>query len=417
MTADASDRAGIEGTDGNEGIDGARAWVIAVAVAVASGLCFGTAYSFGAFFKKIANEFGAGRGAIATMFGITIFLFFGLGALSGPLSDRYGPRRLLVPGAVLIGAGLLLTSQVQHLWVGFLTYGLGVGVGSGLYITPAFAVVGGWFERSRAVALGVASAGSGLGTLVLVPAASWLSDAHGWRTTFVVLGIVDGVLLLVAAAIIARPPVAAPPPGERYLSGIRRNPAFQPLFLSGFLMSIALFMSFAFIVPFAQDQGITPTAAAWLVAIVGAASVSGRLVLSGLTRRFGPLRLYQACVVAQPIAYLVWLVAGSSYGMLVLFAVILGVTYGGFVALGPTVAAALFGVVGLGGVIGLLYFGGGVGGLIGPPVAGVLADSSGQTTAITVSLAVTLVGAVVTLRIPSTVPTPAAPETQGVTRR
>lgn len=405
MTADASDRAGIDRIDG---IDGPRAWVIAFAVAVASGLCFGTAYSFGTFFKKIANELGAGRGAIATMFGITIFLFFGLGAVSGPLSDRYGPRRLLVPGAVLIGVGLLLTSRVHQLSVGFLTYGLGVGVGSGLYITPAFAVVGGWFERSRAVALGVASAGSGLGTLVLVPAVSWLSDAHGWRTTFVVMSIADGVLLLVAAAIIARPPVAAPKSGERHLSSIRRNPAFQPLFLSGFLMSIALFMSFAFIVPFAQDQGITPTAAAWLVAIVGAASVGGRLVLSGLTRRFGPLRLYQACVVVQPVAYLVWLVAGASYGMLVLFAVILGVTYGGFVALGPTVAAALFGVVGLGGVIGLLYFGGGVGGLIGPPVAGVLADSSGQTTAITVSLAVTLVGAVVTLRIPSTAPAPGA---------
>ena len=136
------------------------------------------------------------------------------------------------------------------------------------------------------------------------------------------------------------------------------------------------------------------------MAIIGAASVGGRLVLSGLTRRLGPLRLYQACVVVQPLAYIVWLVAGGSYGLLVAFAVILGVTYGGYVALGPTVAAALFGVVGLGGIIGLLYLGGGLGGLIGPPMAGVLADSSGQAAAISVSLAVTLAAAVVTLRIP-----------------
>ena len=137
-------------------------------------------------------------------------------------------------------------------------------------------------------------------------------------------------------------------------------------------MSIALFMSFAFLVPFAEDQGITSTAAAWLVAIIGAASVSGRLVLSGLTRRFGPLRLYQACVAVQPLAYVVWMVAGDSYGLLVLFAVILGVSYGGYVALAPTVAAAMFGVIGLGGVLGLLYLGGGLGGLVGPPVGGAL---------------------------------------------
>ena len=108
-------------------------------------------------------------------------MFFGLGAISGPLCDRLGPRRLLVPGAVLIGAGLVLTSRVHALWLAFVTYGLGVGVGCGLYVTPAFAVVGAWFQRSRALALGVASAGGGLGTLILVPAASWLIDAYGWR--------------------------------------------------------------------------------------------------------------------------------------------------------------------------------------------------------------------------------------------
>ena len=389
------------GHPGADAIDGQRAWTIAVAVAVAAALCFGTAYSFGTFFRHIADEFGAGRGAVATMFGVTIFLFFGLGAISGPLSDRLGPRRLLVPGAVLIGAGLVLTSLVHALWLAFVTYGLGVGVGCGLYVTPAFAVVGAWFQRSRALALGVASAGGGLGTLILVPAASWLIDAHGWRTTYAVMGAVDGVVLLATAAVIARPPVAAPRAGGRRLAHVGRDRTFRLLFVSGLLMSVALFMSFAFLVPFAEDQGITPTAAAWLVAIIGAASVSGRLVLSGLTRRFGPLRLYQACVAVQPLAYVVWMVAGDSYGLLVLFAVILGVSYGGYVALAPTVAAAMFGVIGLGGVLGLLYLGGGLGGLVGPPVGGALADSSGQTAAIAVSLAVTVVAAVVTLRIPA----------------
>ena len=265
-----------------------------------------------------------------------------------------------------------------------------MGVGCGLYVTPAFAVVGGWFQRSRAVALGVASAGGGLGTLLLVPAASWLIDAHGWRTTYAVMGTVDGVVLLAAAAVIARPPVAAAAAGRRPPGRSRPRPDVPPAVPVG-PADVGRAVHVVR-VPRALRRGPGHHAdgggrGSWRSS--APASVGGRLALSGLTARFGPLRLYQACVVVQPFAYVVWMVAGSSYGLLVLFAVILGVSYGGYVALGPTVAAALFGVVGLGGVLGLLYLGGGLGGLVGPPVGGALADSSGQTAAISVSLVVT----------------------------
>src|SRR4029079_5914322 len=97
-------------------------------------------------------------------------------------------------------------------------------------------------------------------------------------------------------------------------------------------------------------------------------------------------------------AYVVWMLSGRSYALLVVFAVILGVSYGGYVALARTWAASLFAVVGLGGLLGLLYLGGGIGGLIGPPLAGALADASGgQTLPIAVCLGVTVVGAIIPL--------------------
>jgi MFS family permease len=389
------------------GIDGRRAWVIAIASAVAVGLGFGTAYSFGTFFGEMADDLGAGRGGTATVFGITIFLFFGFGVVSGRLSDRYGPRRLLVAAALLMSTGLLLTSRVHSLWAGFLTYGIGVGIGAGLYITPLFAVVGGWFDRSRAVGLGVVSAGSGLGTLLVNPTANRLIEAHGWRTTYVVLALVDLVVLLVVSTIVERPPIPPPPPGGGHLQAVSHTVPFRLLFASALLMSVALFVAFAFVVPFAEDEGVSAGAASLLVGIIGAASVAGRLVLSVLTKRVGPLRLYKGCLVVQPIAYVVWLGAGGRYAMLVVFAVILGASYGGYVALGPTVAAALFGVVGLGGLLGLLYLGAGIGGLVGPPLAGGLADAtSGQLLPIGVALLFTIAGAVVTLAIPEGAPVP-----------
>jgi MFS family permease len=381
-------------------IDGRRAWVVAITIAVTAALAFGTSYSFGAFFDEMAADLGASRSATATVFAVTTFLFFGLGIVSGPLSDRFGPRRLLLAAAFVMGGGLMLTSRVDSLWLGYLTYGLGVGLGGGLYVTPGFAVVAAWFDRSRAMALGVASAGSGLGTLVLVPTANRLIGAYGWRTAYLVLGCVAFVVLLTASVLVERPPVVAPSPGDRRLRAATGTAAFRLLFLSGLMMSLALFAAFAFVVPFAEDRGVSSDRAALLVSMVGAASVAGRVALSGLVRRLGPLRLYQGCLAVQPLAYLVWLLADGRYGYLVLFAALLGMSYGGYVALGPTVAADLFGVVGLGALLGVLYFGSALGGLIGPPLAGLLAErGDGQTATMTFALVITVMAAAVTLAV------------------
>lgn len=382
-------------------VDSRRGWVVAFTVATTAALGFGINYSFGAFFDEMAAEFDAGRSATAAVFAITTFLFFGVGILSGRWCDRYGPRRLLAAAALIMGAGLFATSQVTSLWMGYLTYGVGVGFGAGLYITPGFAVVAGWFDRQRALALGVASAGSGLGTLVVVPVASQLIESFGWRTTYVILGAVATTVLLVASFLVERPPVPVEVPSSGTPMRMTASPAFRLLFASNLLMSLALFTAFAFVVPFATDDGISSGSASLLLSIVGGASFAGRVGLSSLVRRLGPLRLYQACLAVQPVAYLVWLVSDGRYGVLALFAVLLGVSYGGYVALGPTVAAHLFGVAGLGGLLGGLFFGSAIGGLIGPPLAGLLADrTDGQAVPIALSLVVTTAACLLTLAVP-----------------
>src|SRR5439155_12121791 len=122
---------------------------------------FGVAYSFGAFLEPMAGEFGAGHGATSEVFSITAFLYFSLGVVSGPAVDRFGPRPLLLLGAAVIGAGLLLTSQVHDLWLAYVTYGLGVGIGTACGYVPMVAVVTGWFERRRSLASGLAVSGIG----------------------------------------------------------------------------------------------------------------------------------------------------------------------------------------------------------------------------------------------------------------
>lgn len=386
-------------------LDSPRAWTVAAAGALASGTAFGTAYTFGAFFDAMATDLDAGRGSTALMFGVTLFLFFGLGVVSGPLADKFGPRRLMLVGAVLLSTGLALTSRVDSVVQGYATYGLGVGLGGGLVVTPMYVVAGGWFQRRRALAMGVVATGNGLGTLILVPLAERMIDDNGWRDAYLTLAVIDLVLLTAAALVVLRPPTMPPPPALTRMKEVAATTAFRRLFLTGLLFSVSLFIAFGFIIDFATDEGISPRRASLLVGIVGASSIVGRLALSSLSSRLSSTRLLQGCLAAQPVAFALWLVAGGTYSLLVCFAVLLGVAYGGFVALGPEVAAALFGVVGLGSVIGLQFLGAGLGGLCGPPLAGWLADASdGRTAPIALALSVSVVAFFLSLAIPSRPP-------------
>ncbi len=378
--------------------DSRRAWIAGLAAAAANGTAFGTAYTFGSFFDSMAEEFGTERGSTALLFGLTLLFFFGFGVVSGPLSDRFGHHRLLAVGGALFVGGLTLTSQVDGLTLGYLTYGLGVGVGSGCFVAPLTALVGQLFVRQRALALGVVAAGNGLGTLVLTPLSARLIEANGWRSTYLTLAIVAAVVFTLSwLAIRVRVPSTTPmsdhPAGLAFLS----DRAFRSLFVSGLLMSIGLFVAFAFVGPFARDEGVSAAAAARLVAIIGLSSIAGRLVLTNATNRYGAARVYQFALVLQPIAYVVWLVAGGSYPLLVVFALLLGLAYGGFVAVSPAVMIDAVGLEALGRKMGILFLSFGIGGLVGPPAAGLVADAtSGRTTPIAIVIAILVVAVATT---------------------
>jgi MFS family permease len=390
--------------------DSGRGWLVAVAIAVSGALSFGTAYTFGTFFDAMADEFDAGRGSTALVFAITLLLFFGTGIASGPLGDRVGPRPLVAVGGVLLVGGLLATSQVEELWLGYFTYGIGVGLGCGLFVTPLYATAGRWFVRRRALALGVVSAGNGLGTLTLVPLAERVISGEGWRTAYVTLAVIDGILLLFVLSVVRAPRIVAadeeeraPEPGfaERFAE-LRGEPAFRTMFWTTLLTSISLFTAFAFVVPFAEDEGVTSSRAALLVGIIGASSVLGRLAIGGLAGWFGSVRLLQGSLMVQPLAYVTWLVAGDRYALLVVFAVLLGISYGGFVSLGPEVTVHLLGVIGLGTTFGLVFLATGLGGLVGPPLVGVLSDlSDGRGLPIGAVIGVTVLALGTSLRLPT----------------
>lgn len=363
-------------------------WVVVAGSFVVMFMGFGAVYSFGAFFGSLQEEFGATRREVSLIFALTAFLYFGLGAVSGRLADRIGPRRVIMAGGVLLGLGLLLASATQALWQVYLSYSLCAGLGVGLSYVPAVGAVQRWFVRRRGFASGLAVAGIGLGNLVFPPLAAWLIRGAGWRETYLILGVVVLLATLAAATLIERGPEVRglAPDGDPVAQGgaaaatsgmtpgeaLRTRP-YRLMYLAGISTSLGLFIPFAHIVPFATDHGLSEQTGAIILGAIGAGSVAGRLALGGSADRMGRRRALAGSFTLMALMLLWWLVATEVWSLL-LFAFFFGIGYGGFVALLPALASDYFGVRHAGALLGLLYTGAGIGSLLGPTLAGVAFD-------------------------------------------
>jgi MFS family permease len=357
-------------------VDSRRAWLTVTAAFLAGSVVFGITYSFGLFVEPMASELHTSRAATSALFSITGVSFYALGSLTGHLSDRLGPRIVVSVGAVLLGASLVVTAFIDQIWVGYLTYGLGVGLGSACAYVPTLAIVGGWFTRRRSTALGIAAAGTGCGVLIVPPVAAALIEQFGWRRADIILGVGCASLLMICAALTARPPLA-PASTVRSLHRVVRSPAFVTLYVSWLLATAALFVPFVFLPVFAVDGGASQIAASALISILGGMSVFGRLGLGVLDKHIGALRLFKLATFVMGVSYGIWLVA-TSYGWLLVFSLVLGLGYGVRIALMPVVLIELFGLQNLGAVLGVFFTATGISALLGPPLAGFIVDFTGS---------------------------------------
>ncbi|MGH9207501.1 MAG: MFS transporter, partial [Acidimicrobiales bacterium] len=299
-----------------------------------------------------------------------------LASITGRLSDRFGPRVVVGAGAFVMGVGLVSTAFIDQMWMGYLTYGLGVGIGAACAYVPTLALVGGWFTKRRNTALGIAAAGTGCGTLVVPPLAAALIGHHGWRVTYIYFGIAAAILLG-ACAIVADRPVLAPAPGvKRSLRHVVFSTEFVLLYASWLLASTALLVPFVFLPSFARDRGATAVEAALLLSVIGGVSVVGRLGIGMLGDRVEVVNLFKAAVFVMAISYVIWL-GFPSYELLVLFATVLGLSYGARISLLPGVLIEFFGVEDLASTLGAFFTSSGVSAVLGPLLAAVIVDATG----------------------------------------
>jgi MFS family permease len=358
-------------------IDSPLAWRMAGVAFAVGFIVFGVLYSFGVFLEPLMIDLGASRSATSALYAISSTAFYFLGPVTGWIGDRWGPRLVLVVGAAAMTAGLGATALVDSVWLGYLTYGLGVGFGAACAYIPTFAVLGGWFDRWRTRAFSIAATGTGCGMLVLPPLAAVLIERMGWRGGIAVVALLCGFPLAICAALVRAAPGTATADAPKALGTALRSRTFALIYVSWIFGTMALFVPLVFLPTFATGQGADPIAASWLISIIGGASIVGRLCIGYVTTSTGALQLYKVSILAMAGSYVIWLLQ-PGYAWLVVFATILGMAYGVRIALVAPVLIELFGIGRLGALLGSFFTATGIAGLAGPLMASLAADLWGN---------------------------------------
>lgn len=365
-------------------------WMVVAAAFAITFVGFGSAYSFSAFVESLQRDFDASRGSVSLVFSLAAFLYFALGVVSGPLADRWGARSLTLVGMILVGLGLALAGMARSIVEVYVAYGLGVGLGVGCSYVPAIGAVQRWFVRRRGFASGLAVSGIGVGTLVVPPLAAHLIGSVGWRTAYLVLGVLAAVIGIAMSLFIANDPgtrslgpdgdppkthaTPAVPSGVSLGTAIKTR-QFAALYGACLICSFGVFVPFVHLVPYAVDHHVQRSSAVLLLGVIGVGSTVGRFFLGGLADRIGRQSFLLAMYVGMAVSLAIWAVA-SGFWLLALFALVFGLFYGGWVAILPAVVMDYFGGRNVSGIIGVLYTSVAFGALVGPSAAGFAFDVS-----------------------------------------
>ncbi len=369
-------------------------WIMVMA---ASGIVFVNAavtYSFGLFLKPLAEEFHTGRAVISGARSLGGLLAGMLGIGIGRLTDRRGPRILLMFNALLTGAGLLLLSRTNAIWQIYLIYGFVISIGMACYNVPTYTTIPRWFNKSREMALGIIQSVFGLGGVILVPLSQWLIVNRGWRTSSLVIGLLMIAIVTPLAQLMKHSPqrMGLKPYGEGEITDRKQprtsavNVTFaQAIRTSRFWLLAAILFCFNYslsvveihIVPYASDIGFSPAISATVLSLVAGGSIVGKLSLGFISDKMetrSALGLYLALLSFS----LIELPFARQIVQLYAFTLVFGIGYGGVLTYFPGVTAQLFGLQNISMIYASASFFGTVGRAIGPILSGRLFDINGN---------------------------------------
>ena len=357
-------------------------WVVLGAAFVIITMAIGTLFSLAVFLKPLEDSMGWNRSSVSAI-ALMNWIAMGMGSfVSGYLSDRFGTRRVVLCGGLLVGGGLILSGRVEALWQFSITFGVLVGFGVSCFYVPLTVTAIRWFEHRRGLAASIVSSGNGLGTLALAPLSRWLINAYDWRTAFLLLGEL-ALLVVISMALLLRP-APSPVPAATSAAGTGPTPgalwtswAFWAIALTHFACCAAHSGPIFHMVTHAMEQGVPALAAAGALGISGLTSIVGRVGTGIIADRVGAKPTLIAGLILQAVTIFLYLFP-SSPGTLYGLAMVFGVGYGSVMPLYAVVTREYFGERTIGTAYGGVFFISSLGMGLGSYAGGIIHDALGS---------------------------------------
>jgi MFS family permease len=381
-------------------------WLIVAVgfVSMAIGVNARTAFSL--LFPPILDEFGWDRAVTAGAFSFGFAVSAVATPLLGRLMDRSGPRAVMELGVALMGAGLLLAPLTAAPWQLYATLGTLVGAGSVcLGYSGQSLFLPYWFVRRRGLATGMAFAGVGVGSIVLLPAIQAIIENAGWRTACWMMGLlVLAVLAPINLLLRKRPedlglrpdgdaasgPATSAPPlrvvdqvwasADWTLARAARTARFWWIALG---YACALYAWYAVQVhqtKYLIEIGFSQTVAAWALGLVSLLGIPGQIAMGHISDRIGREWVWTAGTLGFAACYLLLVLLQSfpSAALLYLMIALQGLLGYGLTSVLPAIVVEVFQGKHYGTIFGTLMLAAILGGALGPWITGALYDTYGS---------------------------------------
>ena len=351
------------------------------------------------FLVPLQEHFGWSRAAIATASAIAAVVSGMVSPFVGAWIDKYGSRKVMTFGALLMGSAFLLLSAMGALWHLYALSALAaVGITCCAWI-PTQTLISNWFNKKRGLAMGIALTGIGLGGLVMAPLAALLIAQLGWRLAFAALGATILVIVgtVVLAIVRSRPAdIGLLPDGEAAASAGRmgtnagadlaarielgqavRAGAFWTLAFCYFLWAFASLSILGHFVALLRDVGFASGTAAAALGLTVGTSVAGRVVVGYFADSASKRDIMTAALTFSGLST-VLLLSIRPGGVLPLFVITYGVALGGVAVLLPLLVVEYFGLVAFSKILGLVMIAATLGAAAGPVLTGRVHDVTGS---------------------------------------
>ena len=365
-------------------------------IGITLAIVYGIWYAYSVILVALLAEFGWSRSVLAGAFSVFTLVHGGLNPWIGALCSRLGAARVMAAGGAAAGLALFADSFIAtpaHLYLGF-------GVATALSISlagwvPALVYVQRGYQDRLGFAIGIVSAGVGVGMLVVVPLAQLLIESFGWRATFQALGVLAAAWIVPSSLWLARnqnrgqSPIrkpgklgSGPDFPDLTLPQAMRTEPFWLMVACYFFGNVCAQTLHVHQVAYLVDLGFAAMTAASVVGVVGAASIVSKAGGGWLSDRIGREVVYMTGIGVMAAGAL-WLLAlgaapsaWGAYG----YAVLQGAGYSVTAAIIPAMVSDRYSGRHFGAIIGACLIGSAAGSALGPWLAGALYDATGSYT-------------------------------------